>query len=118
MTKKLLKNFQHSVAFSKTSDIISHSNLSMCGVTISETSNSHLRGGTGGKRTLKSVHECKETQHSNNDVFESLSKSMQLILLTLGMLVFFGTHNILQEAITKIPNFKFGVMLGYMEVIG
>mmetsp|Transcript_16697 Transcript_16697/g.23666 ORF Transcript_16697/g.23666 Transcript_16697/m.23666 type:complete len:386 (+) Transcript_16697:159-1316(+) len=49
---------------------------------------------------------------------ESLTSSQQLALLSLGMFVFFGAHNILQEAIMKIPGFTHGIMLGYFEVVG
>jgi len=41
-----------------------------------------------------------------------------LPLLTLVMFVFFGIHNVLQEAIMKVPGFHFGVILGYFEVLG
>ena len=49
---------------------------------------------------------------------DAATSSAQLIFLTMGMMIFFVTQNLLQEAITKIPDFKFGVMLGYMEVVG
>jgi hypothetical protein len=45
-----------------------------------------------------------------------LSPTQQFIFLACGVFVFFGTHNVLQEAIMKIPGFEFGVMLGYLEV--
>lgn len=34
------------------------------------------------------------------------------------MFLFFGIHNYLQEAIINVPGFKYGVMLGFMEVFG
>ena len=49
---------------------------------------------------------------------DSLSSSEQLLILSITMFLFFGAHNLLQEAIMKIPDFKYGVMLGYMEVLG
>lgn len=49
---------------------------------------------------------------------DTLTSSWHFWLLTLAMFIFFGAHNILQEAIMKIPGFTHGVMLGYMEVIG
>lgn len=53
-----------------------------------------------------------------NGGFDSLSSTEQLLILSGLMFAFFGAHNLLQEAIMKIPNFKYGVMLGYMEVLG
>jgi hypothetical protein len=47
---------------------------------------------------------------------DKLSPTQQFICLACGVFVFFGVHNVLQEAIMKIPGFEFGVMLGYMEV--
>jgi adenosine 3'-phospho 5'-phosphosulfate transporter B3 len=49
---------------------------------------------------------------------DALSPTQQFIILGTGVFCFFGTHNILQEAMMKIPGFEFGVMLGYMEVVG
>jgi len=41
-----------------------------------------------------------------------------LPFLTFNMFLFFGIHNVLQEAIMKEPGFQHGVMLGYFEVLG
>jgi len=49
---------------------------------------------------------------------DSLPVTHQLLILSLAMFTFFGVHNILQEAISTLPGFSYGVMLGYMEVIG
>ena len=49
---------------------------------------------------------------------DALSSTLQFSILACGVFVFFGTHNVLQEAMMKIPGFEFGVMLGYMEVVG
>lgn len=49
---------------------------------------------------------------------DALSPIQQFLILGCGVFVFFGTHNVLQEAMMKIPGFEFGVMLGYMEVVG
>lgn len=49
---------------------------------------------------------------------DSLSSTEQMLVLSVTMFTFFGAHNLLQEAIMKIPGFKYGVMLGYMEVLG
>lgn len=60
-----------------------------------------------------------ESKHRQNkhDFLESLSSIQQFLLLTTVMFVFFGLHNILQEAMMKVPGFR-GVMLAYMEVLG
>ena len=50
--------------------------------------------------------------------FERLNPSVQLGVLACGVFLFFGIHNYLQEAIMNIPGFHFGVMLGYLEVLG
>ena len=53
-----------------------------------------------------------------NDFFKSLPSTYQFALLAGSMIILFSIHNVLQEAIMKIPDFKYGVMLGYMEVFG
>ena len=50
--------------------------------------------------------------------FEEMSTPMQFSILVGGVFLFFGVHNYLQEAIMAVPNFQFGVMLGYLEVFG
>jgi len=50
--------------------------------------------------------------------FDSLSPSVQFGVLACGVFLFFGLHNLLQEAIMAVPDFKYGVMLGFMEVLG
>jgi len=54
----------------------------------------------------------------NQHIFKSLSSTNQFALLSISMIILFSVHNVLQEAIMKLPNFKYGVMLGYMEVLG
>ena len=56
----------------------------------------------------------------NKDVTSSTTvKDVEIFLLiTFCMFLFFGIHNFLQEAIMNVPGFKFGVMLGFMEVFG
>lgn len=39
-------------------------------------------------------------------------------IISFFMFLFFGIHNYLQEAIINVPGFKYGVMLGFMEVVG
>jgi adenosine 3'-phospho 5'-phosphosulfate transporter B3 len=50
--------------------------------------------------------------------FEDLTPATQFSILACGVFLFFGIHNLLQEAIMAVPDFSFGVMLGYMEVVG
>lgn len=46
-----------------------------------------------------------------------ISPRVEFLLLSGTMFLFFGIHNILQEAMMKVPGFH-GVMLAYMEVFG
>ena len=50
--------------------------------------------------------------------FESAPQSLQFSILVCGVFFFFGVHNLLQEAIMHVPGFKYGVMLGFFEVLG
>jgi len=50
-------------------------------------------------------------------LWEMLSPRQQFAGLTATMFLFFGIHNVLQEAMMKVPGFN-GVMLSYMEVVG
>lgn len=50
--------------------------------------------------------------------FEGLPPNLQFIALVLGVFIFFGVHNFLQEAIMHVDGFSYGVMLGYFEVTG
>lgn len=47
-----------------------------------------------------------------------LPKSAQFITLASCVFFFFGIHNVLQEAMINTDGFTFGVMLGWMEVLG
>lgn len=40
------------------------------------------------------------------------------IIVTFAMFFFFGIHNYLQEAMMNVEGFEYGVMLGFMEVLG
>lgn len=62
--------------------------------------------------------EGSNERQEKKGLFDSLPKAGQFLILTMGMFIFFGAHNLLQEAVMKIPGFSFGVMLGYMDVIG
>ncbi|GKY90423.1 hypothetical protein MPSEU_000016100 [Mayamaea pseudoterrestris] len=50
--------------------------------------------------------------------FDGLSPTVQFAILSCGVILFFGLHNYLQEAIMSVSGFRYGVMLGYMEVLG
>jgi adenosine 3'-phospho 5'-phosphosulfate transporter B3 len=49
---------------------------------------------------------------------DNLPPPLQFTFLAVGVFFFFGIHNLLQEAIMNVPGFTYGVMLGYMEVLG
>jgi len=66
------------------------------------------------KSSLATKAAAGDEQH----IFKSLSPTTQFTLLAVSMIILFSIHNVLQEAIMKLPNFKYGVMLGYMEVLG
>lgn len=51
-------------------------------------------------------------------MLDRMSQPTQFSVLAFGVFLFFGVHNYLQEALMSIPGFKFGVMLGYLEVFG
>jgi hypothetical protein len=53
-----------------------------------------------------------------NSWLDNLTPSVQFSVLACGVFLFFGCHNYLQEAMMNVPGFKFGVMLGYLEVLG
>lgn len=61
-------------------------------------------------------------QHSTRTTPKSTlslsSSNKELLFLSIIMFICFGIHNLLQEAIMKIPGFTYGMMLGYMEVLG
>jgi hypothetical protein len=50
--------------------------------------------------------------------FDSLPPLAQFFILSFLTFLFFGAHNVLQEAMVALPGFDFAMMLGYMEVIG
>mmetsp|Transcript_29678 Transcript_29678/g.81576 ORF Transcript_29678/g.81576 Transcript_29678/m.81576 type:complete len:363 (-) Transcript_29678:1139-2227(-) len=66
------------------------------------------------------IKNQQNQQPLNNymEFFEHLHTSVQFAILVFGVFVFFGIHNFLQEAIMQIQEKKFGVMLGYTEVLG
>ncbi len=50
--------------------------------------------------------------------FENQTLTVQFTILAVGVFLFFGLHNYLQEAIMSVPGWHFNVMLGYWEVFG
>lgn len=47
-----------------------------------------------------------------------LPRAVQFISLAVCVFFFFGIHNVIQEAMINTEGFTFGVMLGWMEVLG
>jgi len=72
--------------------------------------------GSSSKTMTMELANQNEKRKGLNSI-DDLTPSVQFALLGSGVFFFFGIHNILQEAMMKIPGFNFGVMLGYMEVI-
>lgn len=69
-----------------------------------------------------SHHKKKDAEtdplQSTMGSFDDLPGGAQFVSLVCGVFFFFGLHNLLQEAIMNVPDFKYGVMLGYFEVLG
>jgi len=49
---------------------------------------------------------------------DKLPPWMHFTIISMAVFVFFGIHNVLQEAMMKVPGFQNAVMLGYFEVLG
>jgi adenosine 3'-phospho 5'-phosphosulfate transporter B3 len=64
------------------------------------------------------VGGLQDAMRSTIASFESFSAGSQFAILACGVFFFFGLHNLLQEAIMNVPGFKYGVMLGFFEVVG
>ena len=45
-------------------------------------------------------------------------RNQRFFILVVGIIFFFGCHNYLQEYIMRLPGFRVGVFLGYLEVLG
>ena len=56
--------------------------------------------------------------NSDNDSAEKQKKLLRFWTLVAGLMFFFGCHNYMQELIMRLPGFKVGVFLGYLEVLG
>jgi len=50
--------------------------------------------------------------------WDTMSPGWQFFWLTMSVFLFFGSHNLLQEALMQILERRHGVMLGYLEVLG
>lgn len=78
--------------------------------------------GTEVKDTSPSKQRQDVTNKNNYtklpEFIEAMPPSQQFVILSGSMFLFFGVHNLLQEAIMKVPGFEHGVMLSYMEVLG
>ena len=74
--------------------------------------------GAGSPETLAKQKAPAEQQIIQQNWFETLSSPIQLSVLVSGVFFFFGIHNYLQEAIMSVHNYRYGVMLGYLEVFG
>lgn len=76
--------------------------------------------GTAGHKSHDASVEphANERQQTKQHWFDALDPPAQFSILACGVFLFFGVHNYLQEAIMSVPGFNFGVMLGYLEVLG
>ena len=80
---------------------------------------------TPSKADKRISNYSQANQNANNNMgsllsnkIETLPKAVQFITLALAVFFFFGIHNVLQEAMINTEGFTFGVMLGWMEVLG
>ncbi|KAG7340516.1 UAA transporter family protein [Nitzschia inconspicua] len=88
---------------------------------------------SNGNKIMSSSSPVSPTHHHNHNAsnnnnnannnnkdnwLDRLSSPVQFLLLASGVFFFFGIHNYLQEAIMNVEGFHFGVMLGYLEVLG
>ena len=58
------------------------------------------------------------SEATENDSIYLSSRYLRFYSLVIGILVFFGCHNYLQELIMSLPDFKIAVMLAFLEVLG
>lgn len=80
---------------------------------ITEIFNNNSESNTGDKFE-------KATDNSKNMylITDKTDRYSRFIYLTACIMLFFGLHNYMQELIMSQPGFKFGVVLGYLEVLG
>ena len=55
---------------------------------------------------------------SIGQLYTSSNRYVKFWFLAIGIMFFFGCHNYMQELIMTLPGFKFGIVLGYLEVFG
>ena len=67
---------------------------------------------------LPAPHPGKVLWSKMEQRFEQLGTPIQFLILVGGVFFFFGIHNLLQETMMSIEGFNFGIMLGFMEVLG
>ena len=97
-----------------------HSKLDDCPTTPSKSrASTFISGMNGSADAGGNAGSLGDNQGSFlSSKFESLPRSLQFITLALCVFSFFGIHNVLQEAMINTEGFKFGVTLGWMEVLG
>lgn len=49
---------------------------------------------------------------------KSSARDVRFFSIVLGVFVFFGLHNFMQELIMSLPGFETGIFLGYLEMLG
>ena len=69
-------------------------------------------------RVIKSPVNQNNMGSLLSNKIDALPKAAQFVILALCVFFFFGIHNVLQEAMINTEGFTFGVMLGWMEVLG
>ena len=69
-------------------------------------------------RVIKSPVNQNNMGSLLSNKIDALPKAVQFVILALCVFFFFGIHNVLQEAMINTEGFTFGVMLGWMEVLG
>lgn len=69
------------------------------------------------EREMELNSDAPEAAKYEYHLWGKLTPRQQFLALTITMFLFFGVHNILQEAMMKVPGFN-GIMLSYMEVVG
>ncbi|KAL7442010.1 hypothetical protein ACHAXH_007989 [Discostella pseudostelligera] len=83
---------------------------------------------TQARSTCNNIRSSRANNNDNpgtNDIgailssrIDALPRPVQFISLAVCVFFFFGIHNVIQEAMINTEGFTFGVMLGWMEVLG
>lgn len=79
--------------------------------------NSH-RNGSGPSHQHSPPSIRKQINAFVSYQWEALPDAWQFAIMVAAVFLFFGSHNLLQEAMMKILERHHGVMLGYLEVLG